>query len=428
MSSHELSALFFLQLLAILATCRLVGFVLRPLGQAQAVADMIAGVLLGPSVLSQWHPEWQAVLFPEESRPILYCVSQIGLALTMFLVGVEFRTDLFRSRMPSAASVSIAGMIVPCVLGALTATWMLRSPGTYFAERVSSGEAMLYLGASMCITAFPMLARIIVERNLAGTTLGTLALAAGAMDDAAAWCLLAIVLATFESDTSIAMIAIGGGAAYVLFTLTAGRRILEKLGQSVEQRGEMTATQLLMMVMLVMLGSYATEAIGIHAVFGAFILGCAMPRGRLAHELARQIEPLVTTLLLPLFFAYSGLNTRLDLVATPELWFVSAVVLLAACLGKGAACAIAARLTGADGATALAVGTLMNARGLMELIILNIGLQRGIITPQLFSIMVLMAIATTLMASPLFEFLYGRRARLRGELQSLEASGASAKG
>ena len=164
-------------------------------------------------------------------------------------------------------------------------------------------------------------------------------------------------------------------------------------------------------MMLMMLGSWITDAIGIYAVFGAFTLGCAMPRGLFARELTKQVEPLATGLLVPVFFTYSGLNTRLDLVATPYLWFVATVVLLAACLGKGGGCWAAARLNGEDQRTSLAVGTLMNARGLMELIILNIGLERGLITPQLFSIMVVMAIVTTLMASPLLEWLYWGRQR-----------------
>lgn len=327
----------------------------------------------------------------------------------MFLVGVEFRTDLFRARFRSAASVSLAGMLTPFALGVVIALWLVQSPGSFFADKVKAWEGALFLGAAMCITAFPMLARIIVERGLAGTTLGTLALAAGAMDDAAAWCLLAVVLASFESNPTIAALAIGGGAAYSLITLTVVRWGLTPLGRMAERQGGVSSAMLSFSLMLMMLGAWITDAIGIYAVFGAFILGCAMPRGLFARELTKQLEPLGTVLLVPAFFTYSGLNTRLDLVDSPWLWFVAVMVLLAACLGKGGGCWLAARLNGEDQRTSLAIGTLMNARGMMELIILNIGLERGIITPQLFSIMVVMAIVTTLMASPLLEWLYWRR-------------------
>jgi Kef-type K+ transport system membrane component KefB len=420
MSAFELSVRFFLQLTVILAACRVVGWLAKRVGQPQVVAEMITGVILGPSLLGLFESTRPAQqwLFPPASKAILFSVCQVGLALYMFLVGVEFRSDLFRSRLRAAASVSVAGMLVPFLLGGALAWWLIRNPGAYFTPKVKAWEAMLFLGASMCITAFPMLARIIVERGLAGTSLGTLALAAGAMDDAAAWCLLAVVLASFKSDWTIAYLAIGGGILYVGLVLTAGRRLLAGLGRYVQPDGLLPQTVLGGVLALVMLGSWFTDAVGIYAVFGAFILGCAMPRGTFSEALMKQVEPMVVVFLLPTFFTYSGLNTRLDLVTTPELWAVAVVVLAAACLGKFGACWAAARLNGEDQPTSLAVGTLMNARGLMELIILNIGLERGLITPPLFSIMVVMAIATTLMASPVFEWVYGRRARAAGTLPS----------
>lgn len=419
MTPFDLSVRFFLQLAVVLGACRIVGMLARRVGQPQVVAEMITGVLLGPSLLGlfEFSQPIQKWLFPKESKAIFFATCQIGLAIYMFLVGVEFRSDLFRARARAAASVSLAGMITPFGLGALIALWMVQHPGAYFTAKVQTWEAVLFLGASMCITAFPMLARIIVERGLAGTSLGTLALAAGAMDDAAAWCLLAVVLASFQSDAAIAVKAIGGGIAYAAFTLTTGRRLLAGLGRHVKPDGTLPNAVLATILMLVMLGSWFTDAIGIYAVFGAFILGCAMPRGDFAAALTRQIEPFVVVFLLPTFFTYSGLNTRLDLVTTPTLWMVAIVVLLAACLGKFGACWAAARIHGEAPRTALAIGTLMNARGLMELIILNIGFERGLITPELFSIMVVMAIATTLMATPIFEWVYGRDARARGTLR-----------
>jgi Kef-type K+ transport system membrane component KefB len=270
---------------------------------------------------------------------------------------------------------------------------------------------MLFLGASMSITAFPMLARIIYERGLTGTSLGTLALAAGSMDDAAAWCILAIVLASFKSDASIAAFAVGGGVLYAAFMLLVVKRLLRRLGPRVEREGAISGPVLASVLTLLMLCAWVTDAIGIYAVFGAFILGTAMPRGLFAREIQRHLEPLTTNFLLPLFFVYSGLNTRIGLVDTLRLWGVAIVILLVACLGKGVACWLAARLNGEENREALAIGTLMNARGLMELILLNIGLERGVITPTLFTIMVIMAIVTTLAATPVFNLVYRQRTR-----------------
>ncbi|HAV63007.1 MAG TPA: cation/H(+) antiporter [Verrucomicrobiales bacterium] len=408
MTPFELSVLFFLQLAVILFICRLVGWLAGWIGQPQVVGEMIAGVVMGPSLFGLLLPGLQGGLFPHESMTILFAISQVGLALYMFLVGLEFRTELFRGRLRSAAAVSTAGMIAPFALGALLA-FLLQDRLPLFTPGVSKGEAMLFLGAAMCITAFPMLARIIHERGLTGTSLGTLALAAGAIDDAAAWCVLAIVLASFGDNVRIAVEAIGGGALYAVLVLTIGRRLLALLGRLAEKAGDVSHALMATTLMIVMLGSWFTDRIGIYAVFGAFVMGIAMPRGVFADKVREKLGPLVTVFLLPLFFTYSGLNTRLDLVDSPVLWLVALAILAAACLGKGVACWAAARWNGEPNREALAIGTLMNARGLMELIILNIGLQRGIITPTLFTLMVLMAIATTLMATPLFQLVYGRR-------------------
>jgi Kef-type K+ transport system membrane component KefB len=401
----DLSIRFFLQLALILGACRLTGVVARRLGQPQVVAEMIAGVLLGPSLFGLLAPAAQAYVFPKASMPIIFSVSQIGISLYMFLVGLEFDVGLLRSRGRSALSVSVAGMVVPFSLGCLLAPLLL-GDSSLFAPSVRPYEAMLFLGASMSITAFPMLARIIQERGIAGTSLGTLALAAGSIDDAAAWIVLAVVLASFGGDPSYAVLAIGGGVLYAVVVLTVGRRLLARLGPLVDRAGVMSGGLLTFVLMLVMLASWITDSIRIYAVFGAFILGVAMPRGLFAKELERLLLPATTTLLLPLFFVYSGLNTRLGLVDTWGRWALAGVVFLAATLGKGAACWAAARLNGEPPREALAIGTLMNARGLMELIILNIGLERGVIGPVLFTVLVLMAVGTTLMTSPLFERVY----------------------
>ena len=422
MSAAQLSVAFFLQMFVILATCRGVGWLARRIGQPQVVGEMIAGVLLGPSLLGLFFPQWQEALFPQETLKTLYIGAQLGVGLYMFLVGVEFRTDLFRSRARSAASVSVAGMLVPFALALVLAPWLLRVPGL-FAEKAKLFEAILFLGAAISITAFPMLARIIYERGLTGTTLGTLALSAGAIDDAAAWCVLAIVLASFGGGPGVAVTAIVGGIAYAVVVLTIGRRLLARFGAAVEREGKLGYSMLGVVLMLFMLGAWITDAIGIHAVFGGFLLGAAMPRGILTRELQQKLQPFAVVFLLPMFFTFSGLNTRLDLVSSANLVLIALVILVASIFGKGVACWAAARLNGEENRTALAVGTLMNARGLMELIIVNIGLQRGVIEPALFSMLVLMAIVTTLMASPVFEWVYGRHARKTGELGAAPLGG-----
>ena len=399
----------------ILAVCRLVGLLARRIGQPQVVGEMIAGVLMGPSLFGLLAPGFQESIFPKESLRVLFVGAQLGVGLYMFLVGAQFRTDQFRERARSAASVSIAGMAVPFALGALLALRLV-NVADLFSVRTRLFEAMLFLGAAMSITAFPMLARIIYERGLTGSPLGSLALAAGAINDAAAWLVLAVVMATFGANSSVAVKAIAGGAAYALVVLRLGRNLLAWLGTAAERAGRLTPTLLAVVLMLFLFAAWFTDAIGLHAVFGGFLLGVALPRGLLTREVQRQLEPFAVVFLLPMFFTFSGLNTRLDMVDTPQLFVVSLVVLLAACTGKGVACWAAARWHGEDNRTAMALGALMNARGLMELIILNIGLQRGIIQSALFSVMVLMAVVTTLMASPVFEWVYGRHARATGEL------------
>lgn len=413
MSNNDLAIRFFLQLAFIVATCRIVGLLAKRLGQPQVVAEMLAGVLMGPSLFGLLLPGLQAQLFPKASMAIIYAVSQVGLVLYMFLVGLEFQVDLIKQRLRSAATVSVAGILLPFALGAIISTFLTRTH-SFFTEGVVGWEAALFMGAAMSITAFPMLARIIYERGLTGTSLGTLALAAGSIDDAAAWCVLAIVLASFSGNATIAIVAIGGGVLYALVILLVGKPLLRRLGTRAESNGGVSGRMLAFVLMLLMICAWYTDAIRIYAVFGAFILGTAMPRGVLAREVQLRLEPLTTNFLLPLFFVYSGLNTRIGLINSKAMWIVAFLILLAACCGKGIACWLAARLNGESNRDAMAIGTLMNARGLMELIILNIGLERGIITPTLFTIMVIMAIVTTLMASPLFEFVYRRHQKYSG--------------
>ena len=415
----DFSIHFFLQLAVILLACRAVGWLGKKLlGQPQVVGEMIAGVVLGPSLLGLILPGLQGAIFPAETRNVLYAGAQLGVGLYMFLVGTTLRLDLFRQKARSASMVSLAGIAAPFAIAVLVAPVLLGVPGL-FAAGISQLNATLFLGACIALTAFPMLARIIHERGLADSALGTLSLTAGAFDDVCSWCVLAIVLAAFGGGPGVAVIAIGGGVLYATFMLVLGPRLLRPLATTVERAGGMSMTVLGVVLMLFCLSAFLMDAIGIHAIFGGFILGVVIPRGLVADEIKRKIEPLTVVLLLPMFFTYSGLNTRLDTVNSVSLLLIALGILAASVLAKGGACYLAARLSGEDNRTALGIGALMNSRGLMELIIINIGLQKGIIGPTLFSMLVLMAIVTTMMAGPLFELVYGRAGRRAGELATL---------
>lgn len=420
MNNVHLAVQFFLQLAVILLFCRLVGVIALRFGQPQVVAEMVAGVLLGPSLFGIVWPEFQHWLFPwdasqklRDTQSYLFPASQLGLALYMFVVGMEFRVDIVRRGFKSAVAVSIAGMATPFILGAALG-WFVYGKGNLFPTRTTLPEAMLFLGASMCITAFPMLARIIHFKKLAGTTMGTVALGAGALDDATAWCLLAVVLASFDHNWSHAILNIGGSLGYVAFTLLVIRPLLARFVPFLVKEETLSEAGLAIGLALMALGAWFTDMLGLHAVFGAFVMGTAMPRGVVARDLVARIQPLTLALLLPLFFTYSGLNTKIALLNSSYLWLICGLVFAAAVVGKGVACWLAARITGLPHREALGIGTLMNSRGLMELIIINIGLQRGLISEELFATLAIMAVVTTLMASPLFERLVGEQEQRSG--------------
>ena len=409
----HLAVQFFFQLAVILTVCRVVGAIAKRFGQPQVVAEMIAGVFLGPSLFGWLAPEIQSAIFPwdktqslRDTQSYLFPASQLGLALYMFVIGMEFRMDIILRRVRSSIAVSAAGMLTPFVLGAGLG-WVFFQYTDLFPKQTNLLEATLFLGASMCITAFPMLARIIHFKKLNGTAMGTVAIGAGAIDDAAAWCLLAVVLASFDRNWSHALVNIGAGAGYAVVTLAVIRPTLKRHEGLLLDKDGLTESGLTVGLALLALGAWVTDKVGLHAVFGAFIMGAAMPRGAVVRDLTDRIQPLTVALLLPLFFTYSGLNTRITLLNTPFLWLICAAVLAAAVVGKGVACWLAARATGISNREAMGIGVLMNARGLMELIIINVGLQRGIISESLFAVLVIMAVITTLMASPIFESLVG---------------------
>jgi Kef-type K+ transport system membrane component KefB len=357
MSYPGLTLLFLVQLAIVLIACKSIGALMPRIGQPKVIGEMIAGILLGPSLLGLVAPSAQAALFPPQTLGVLSALSQLGIVLYMFVVGVHLQTGFIRQAFRGAVFISVAGVAVPFLLGAGLAS-VLHADGRFFAANISIAQGRMYLGAAMAVTAFPILARIIHERGIGGTTLGALALTAGAVNDVIAWLLLGIVLAGVDRNFDV-------------------------------------------------VGFIAS-----HAVFVAFIVGALVPRGKVTATLTRTIEPVASHVLVPLFFAYSGLSTQLTLLWSPELMGLSLAVIVVASLGKGVGCWAAARLAGRPSSEALAIGALMNARGLMELIMLNIGLERGLITPTLFTVMVIMTLVTTMAAGPLFGWAWRRSAEV----------------
>ncbi|MFI9580641.1 cation:proton antiporter [Streptomyces sp. NPDC052236] len=397
MTATELGPAFFLAAVVILIVCRLTGMVLRVFGQPPVVGEMVAGVVLGPSVLGALSPWMEDTVFPPELRPVLYVVGQIGLVVFMFQAGNEFRTDRIREVARPAAVISGAGILAPFALGAGLA-WAVHGTIDIFPEDISPTVTVLFVGVTLSVTAFPMMARIITERGLTGSRFGSISLASGALDDALAWVLLAGVLSLAGGGAGPFVLALGGavGLAVVLTFLARARERVAALAD------RLSADHLLLaMAGLLFLAAWYTDRIGLYAVFGAFALGVCLPRSASLDHTVERITPFSRIVLLPLFFTYSGLNTDFGLLSDGPLLFFAVGCVVAAVIGKLGACWVAARLVGEDPAVAIRVGTLMNARGLMQLIAINIGLAAGIVSAPMFTVLVLVALVTTVMTTPL---------------------------
>lgn len=391
------------QIGVILLCGRLLGLVFRRLGQPSVIAEIVAGILLGPSLLGAISPEALTALFPDSTLAVLGTTSQLGLVFFMFLVGLEFDLGLLRGQGRTSLAISNAGIVVPFALGGLLSIPLHPMLAPAGVARLPFG---LFMGAAMSVTAFPVLARILAERQLIRTRIGAITLASAALDDVTAWCMLAVVVAIAGADGVLPAVQTTALAAlYVVVMWKGVRPILARLGP---RAGHVVSSDLIAGVFLLLLASASvTEWIGIHALFGAFLFGTVVPRERgLANVLIEKIEDLVTLVLLPIFFAYSGLRTQIGLLDTPGAWGTAAVIIAVATLGKFGGTAMAARLTGLDTRSAAAVGVLMNTRGLMELVVLNIGLDLKVISPELFAMMVVMALVTTLATSPVLERIF----------------------
>ena len=317
----------------ILAACRLCGWLVhRFLRQPQVIGEMIAGVILGPSLLGSVAPELQQFLFPPDSKPLLHAVAQIGIAIYMFLVGLDFRSDDFKAQAHSAVAVSVSGIVVPFLVAIFATPYLLQVP-ELFSAGVSRFNATLFFGAAIAITAFPVLARIIHDRGLSGTLIATQALSAAAIGDAVAWCVVAVVLASLGAGAGVAWIAIVGGLVLAAALIFLGPRLFAPLGRLAERQHDagqpLSPTVLAVSLMLCTLSAYLSDVIGLHAVFGAFLIGTAMPRGVYAQRVRQLLEPFTLVFLLPVFFTYSGLNTQLTLVNSPQLLTIAALILAA---------------------------------------------------------------------------------------------------
>lgn len=425
----SITAHFFLQIAVILATYRLLWPLFRRLAQVQVVAIMVAGFLLGPSVLGWIWPSGQQWLFPTtltigaETLPhpnltAIYVVGQLGLVLYMFLVGASFKVEILGAHVRQAGVTSAAGIGVPLVLGGVVGWWMV-SLGGYFTDEVFHWQGGLFIAAAVAITAFPMLAWIVYDSGLLNTRLGTMALSCAAVDDACSWVLLATVVSTAKGSAAGALLAVGGGLAYLLFMLYVGRRLLARLDSWTpsraerEQTGGIPIAHASIILLVILTASWFTDVVGIYSVFGAFVAGAVMPRDALLDKIRERFEPLVAYLLLPAFFIYSGLNTQLNLILDPATLGMAAVVLVVSFIAKFGAIGLAARSQGMSWYEAGSMGALANARGLMELILLNIGFEAGLITGKLYTILALMTIITTFMATPL-QRLFERRLHRSG--------------
>ena len=398
-----------LQIAVILVAARLVGFLFQKIHQPQVMGEMVAGILLGPSLLGWLAPGVSAALFPPASLSYLNALSQVGLVVFMFVVGLALNPSDLQGYGHAAVLTSHVSIVAPFCLGGLTALYLyprLSDDGVTF-----TGFA-LFMGAAMSITAFPVLARILTERGLLRSRMGTMAIACAAVDDVTGWCILAyiVVLVRVTHAARPAWVTIAGSLAYVLIMVFVVRRILPAFEREFRKRDRLSDNLVAVIVVLVLVSALATEWLGIHLLFGAFLMGAIMPKTpEFTHYLLHKFESVTVVLLLPLFFAFTGLRTRIGVGGGRAIWFYSAIVIVVAITGKLGGSMFAARLAGMPWREAASLGILMNTRGLMELVILNIGLDIGVISPAMFSIMVLMALVTTFMTTPLLEWVYPTR-------------------
>ncbi len=394
-----------IQIGVILLVARGVGFVFRKLHQPQVIGEMLAGILLGPSLLGWLAPDISAALFPSESLGFLNALSQIGLLLFMFLVGLEFDPKMLRSQGRAAVVTSQASIVAPFILGAGLAFYLYPRLSN---ASVSFTSFALFMGIAMSITAFPVLARILTERKMLRSKVGAMSIACAAVNDVTGWSILAAIVLFVQANSSAHPIwlTLVGTAVYIVVMIWGVRPLLQRLEGTFQKWG-ISQDMMTLIFLVILVSGLVTEWLGIHALFGAFLAGVIMPKHHsFVHALTEKLEYVAIVLLLPLFFAFTGLRTSIGLLNGADLWFYCGLIILVAVAGKFGGSTVAARAMGMSWREASSVGVLMNTRGLMELVVLNIGLDIGILSPTLFAMMVIMAIVTTIMTAPLLEWIY----------------------
>ncbi len=401
MSADQLWHLL-LALAAVVISGRVLGRLFRYIGQPPVIGEVVAGIMLGPSLLGAISPGAYAFLLPSALSPSLGLLSQLGVALYMFLIGVELDTDVLRGQLRKTITIAQSGIVVPLVLGGGLAVFLAEGlapagvPLTHF---------VLFMGVAMAITAFPVLARILADTGLMRTDLGRLALTCAAVGDVTAWCLLALVVGVVQSRQGSALLPSVLTPAYIAVMFLVVRPIVVRWCERLEGRA-IDRDVIAGAIVAALISALVTEWIGIHAIFGAFLMGAVIPHNsQLARALEERIENLVTILLLPAFFAFAGMRTEIGLISSWTGWLTCAAIIVVATAGKCGGTLAAARLAGHEWRTATSLGVLMNTRGLMELIVLNVGLDLGVISPTLFTMMVVMAIVTTMATTPLLGIL-----------------------
>ncbi|HYK84491.1 MAG TPA: cation:proton antiporter [Ktedonobacteraceae bacterium] len=402
-----------LQLIVILLAVQLFGFLCKLIGQQWVIGEILAGLALGPSLLGSLLPGVKAFVFPAAVLPTLQTLGDIGLILYMFSLGARLDTHLMLRQSRSAIITSISGILLPLVLGAVLAFFLFPSLAGAKTDLVSF---MLLIGTAIAITAFPVLARLLTEKQMLGTKIGTLALTCAAVDDVTAWCLLALVIAVVHATGLISVaFTVGLTLLFIGCMVIVVRPLLAYAYRHISSKPLLVALS----IVLLLLSAYFTNMIGIHPVFGAFLMGIILPRKTVFIELVRSIDQVNGVLFLPLFFVYSGLRTQIGLIDSPWLILICLLILVVACAGKIFGGTFAVRIMGESWKDAFSLGILMNTRGLVELIVLNIGLDLGVLSPTLFAMLVIMAIVTTMMASPLLPLL-GYKQRTPGDTNNIE--------
>lgn len=401
---EEPAGLLLLQLIAILAVSRIIGYLFIKMKQPTVLGEIIAGIMLGPSLFGYFFPETFHFLFNPNSLGYLYILSQIGLILFMFTIGMDLDIDDLRKKLKETFVISHSSIIIPFVMGIILAYTVYREFSTPTSNFLSFA---LFIGISMSITAFPVLARIIQEKGLSKTHLGTITIASAANNDVTAWILLVAVIAIAQTGSFISSLyTLLFSAIYIGVMLAVIRPFLKKIGNIYQNEELLNKSIFGFFILILIISAYTTQLLGIHALFGAFLAGVIMPTSQKFRKIMiDKVEDISVSLLLPLFFVYTGLRTQIGLVNTPQLWLLTGVFVVIAVLGKLGGSAIAARIVGESWKNSLSLGALMNTRGLMELIVLNIGLEMGIIPPTIFVILVIMALATTFFTTPLLSLI-----------------------